>query len=629
MSLGTMRAVQIDRARQIETPETVFRYFDAAAAGGFNTVILYLEDRIKTPSYPYSDDAESYSAEQIAGMVAYAGKLSLELIPVVSNLGHTERFLRHAALQPLSEQRGGAPGRFAPAGSAHHDVVCPSLPETYAFFDRYITEVAALFPSRYFHVGLDEFWDLGYCSLCRPIVLAKGLSALFTAHIRHTHTLLSSLGKVMMMWDDMFETCPESLAELPRDIVLCAWHYDYIDRRPAGHFNNCRREDSFALYESMGIPYLASTHSKLSNVESFTRYASMHKPMGIFLTVWEKEREQLVYLYPLIVQAGLLWQGIDADAPFARLVKAVKIVWPDADDAFARTAAAALALPEWHFGVRDLLNTIELPCGEAEELDMQRRALLAALEPYDTDYAAAIRCRLALPLLCNRLHKLAYDLWEYRTGERGCDRDALPAALDALSGEFETLYTAQLDLWDRHRGGLAHPALDAQFAGYRREIAALREAAKTAAFGSESRLDVVFCLPDQHGAPQTKITLCTDDGQEIPVASGCFKASGLSRPFFTYSFRVPADTVPAAVILSVSGYGGTGFSFLDMKTPQGLFMPQGIASVAGQAERPADILTDDSRAAFLGEAEVQRAFLYPESAQQESTLSVHMHKTTA
>ena len=627
MSLGTIRAVQIDLARQIETPETVYRFFDVAAAGGYNTVILYLEDRIKTPSYPFSEDAESYSTRQIAEMVAYAGKLSLELIPVVSNLGHTERFLRHEALRPLAERRGGIAGRFSPAGDTHYNEVCPSLKETYAFFDRYITEVASLFPSKYFHVGLDEFWDLGFCELCRPIVQSKGLSALFSAHIRHTHALLTSLGKTMMMWDDMFEECPESLNELPRDIVLCAWHYDYVDRRPAGHFNNLRREDSFAIYENLGISYLASTHSRLSNVESFTRYASMHRPLGMFLTIWEKEREQLLYLYPLIVQAGLLWQGIDADAPFERLVKAVRMVWPETGEGFARTAAAVLALPEWALGVRNLTNAIELPCGEAEELDMQRQALLSALAPYEGDAAAALRCRLTLPLLANRLHRLAYDLWEYRTGERTCDRDALLTALDTLSGNFEALYETQLGLWNRHRGGLAHPALDAQFDGIRRSISELQEAARTAEFGSEGRLDVVFCLPDQHGAPHTKICLFTYEGETVPVAAGSFKAAGLTRPFFTYSFRVPADTMPAAVTLSVSGYGGTGFSFLDMRTRQGRYIPFGVSAVAGQVERPADILTDDSRAAFLGEAEVQRAFTYPALARQESTLSLHLYKT--
>ena len=43
-----MRAVQIDLARQIETVETVKSFFDAAASAGMNTVVLYLEDRIKT-----------------------------------------------------------------------------------------------------------------------------------------------------------------------------------------------------------------------------------------------------------------------------------------------------------------------------------------------------------------------------------------------------------------------------------------------------------------------------------------------------------------------------------------------------------------------------------------------------
>ena len=142
------RVVQIDLARQIETVETVCRFMDVAAKAGMNAILMYLEDRVKTATYPYASDEESYSPAQVREMVAYGEKLGLELIPVVSPIGHTERFLAHPELKHLAELRGGIAGMFTQAGAAVHRDTCPNLPETKEFFKNYITEVAALFPSK-------------------------------------------------------------------------------------------------------------------------------------------------------------------------------------------------------------------------------------------------------------------------------------------------------------------------------------------------------------------------------------------------------------------------------------------------------------------------------------------------
>lgn len=140
MNKTAYRAVQIDLARQIETVDTVKAYFDTAAAAGMNMVVLYLEDRIRTATYPYPSEAESYSPEQIRDLVAYAGERGLELVPVVSPIGHAERFLAHEELKPLAELRGNIAGRFNEAGEVRQYIdACPRRPETAAFMDAYLS----------------------------------------------------------------------------------------------------------------------------------------------------------------------------------------------------------------------------------------------------------------------------------------------------------------------------------------------------------------------------------------------------------------------------------------------------------------------------------------------------------
>ena len=61
----TLKAVQMDLARQIEPLDRVLEFFDLAQRCGYNAVVLYLEDRIRTESYPYAAPGEFYTPEEI------------------------------------------------------------------------------------------------------------------------------------------------------------------------------------------------------------------------------------------------------------------------------------------------------------------------------------------------------------------------------------------------------------------------------------------------------------------------------------------------------------------------------------------------------------------------------------
>ena len=61
-------------------------------------------------------------------------------------------------------------------------------------------------------------------------------------------------------------------------------------------------------------------------------------------------------------------------------------------------------------------------------------------------------------------------------------------------------------------------------------------------------------------------------------------------------------------------------------TRHGRFVPLGITAQDGQVRSAADILTDDTRFAYLGEEDVQRAFIHTSLPKQESVLSIHLYK---
>ena len=85
-----IKSVQIDLARQKETVEFVLGFIDFIKKCGFNTLVLYLEGRIKTPTFPFLSDKESYSPDEIKEIVKYGEKKKIDIIPVISTFGHTE-----------------------------------------------------------------------------------------------------------------------------------------------------------------------------------------------------------------------------------------------------------------------------------------------------------------------------------------------------------------------------------------------------------------------------------------------------------------------------------------------------------------------------------------------------------
>jgi len=182
-----IRAVQLDLGRQMETVEFLKDYAEKISGAGMNTLVLYLEGRVKTPSAPFLDDKVCYTPAQMKEVVDHAAKFGVECVPVVSILGHAELFMRDKEMRVLAEdRRSGFPTTF-----------CLTNPETRAFLEKYIAEVAAIFPSKNFHFGFDEAWRVGTCERCKVIRKEKGFGPLFTEHVKFAHELAVKNGKRM------------------------------------------------------------------------------------------------------------------------------------------------------------------------------------------------------------------------------------------------------------------------------------------------------------------------------------------------------------------------------------------------------------------------------------------------
>ena len=378
--------IQLDLARHMETVEYIHQYTDFAAAQGFNTLVLYLEGRVRTESFPFRSRAESYSLEEMQRVVSHARGLGMDVVPVVPTLGHSEQFVTCRQLRHLAEERDGE-GRWK--WSASPSTFCPSLEETYQFLERYYAELAEVFRGPWWHVGLDESWNLGFCRLCRRRWRSAGLGSIFTQHVRRLHKIVAKLVKRMWLWNDMLELFPEELRNLPRDTVLCPWEYADDTIAAEGiqaHLANHRRWDWLRAYEQRGLDVVICPGGPFplqnQNVEVFTDYARRHRVLGGVLTQWEGTPRHQVENPALLAFTGRLWKGAIFD-PTAAWGDALGAVLPRTSAALRQAAGEVLRLASVRLGVtRAALRQMAQPYfngPSTRQERLERGALQAAL----------------------------------------------------------------------------------------------------------------------------------------------------------------------------------------------------------------------------------------------------------
>ena len=223
---GPIKAVQLDLARQMETVPFINAFTRKVAENGYNTPVLYLEGRVRTASFSLGE-GESYSPEEMREVVKCAAACGVDVVPVVSVLGHAEHFFRNPGRDEFAEERGGM-CRW-PVSSKQ--TFCLNQPAARQFMERYLGEVAEIFPGKNIHLGLDESFQFGFCESCRARREKIGFGPLFTEYVKWADGVCRKLGKRMWMWDDMYEFFPDELANAPRDIVMCVWIYDDVGQK--------------------------------------------------------------------------------------------------------------------------------------------------------------------------------------------------------------------------------------------------------------------------------------------------------------------------------------------------------------------------------------------------------------
>jgi hexosaminidase len=220
------RGLMIDVSRHFEPVNVIERNLDAMAAVKLNVFHWHLSDnqgfRVESRRFPKLQEEGSdglfYTQEQVREVVRYARDRGIRVVPEFDMPAHsTAWFVGYP-------QFASAPGRYTVERNfgVFDPTFDPTREDTYKFLDRFIEEMADLFPDRYFHIGGDEStgkqWD------ANPAIQAfmkhhqmadnDALQAYFTQQVEH---ILTRHGKRTVGWDEIMSP------DLPKNVVVQTW----------------------------------------------------------------------------------------------------------------------------------------------------------------------------------------------------------------------------------------------------------------------------------------------------------------------------------------------------------------------------------------------------------------------
>ena len=213
-----------------------------------------------------------YTQEDIREVVEYARERYITIMPEVDVPGHSLAFL--VAYPELACFK--AP-EYINVGNKFYGIdensLCAGNDKTFEYLEKVFSEVAALFPSSYIHVGGDEcfkgFWMK--CPKCRERMKQEGLKdvhELQSYFIRRMEKILKAKGKRLVGWDEIHDggLAPEAnvmswrgtqggiqAAQQGHHVIMTPNNHCYLDLyqgeptvEPAT-YSMCRLSDSYAF----------------------------------------------------------------------------------------------------------------------------------------------------------------------------------------------------------------------------------------------------------------------------------------------------------------------------------------------------------------------------------------------
>jgi hexosaminidase len=207
------RGLMIDSGRHFQPVNVILRTIDGMAAVKMNVFHWHLTEdqgfRIESKVFPklteMGSDGKFYTQDQVREVVAYARDRGIRVVPEFDIPGHVGSWV--VGYPELASAPG--PYSIVREFGVFDPVLDPTRDSTYKFLDKFLGEMAGLFPDPYMHIGGDE--NNGVQWKNNPHIQEfmkahdlKDTAALQTYFNQKLLPILKKHGKQMVGWDEIF-----------------------------------------------------------------------------------------------------------------------------------------------------------------------------------------------------------------------------------------------------------------------------------------------------------------------------------------------------------------------------------------------------------------------------------------
>lgn len=236
-----IRGLYLGAPKPDGVPQMVRFIREALPKEGVNLLVLEIDYRYQYTSHPEVVDKDALSKSDIKAIVSACRDAGVHLIPLVNLLGHQSWAEQTFGLLRAHPEFDEAPGKYPNNKDIYCRSYCPLHPALHKVVFDLIDELADACETDAVHVGMDEVFIVADpdCPRCK----SRNRAELFAQEVRTLHDHLAETHREMWMWGDRFidgavtgvgewegseNGTASAINMVPRDIVICDWHYDSV-----------------------------------------------------------------------------------------------------------------------------------------------------------------------------------------------------------------------------------------------------------------------------------------------------------------------------------------------------------------------------------------------------------------
>jgi len=215
-----------------------------------NTLILRVDWNYEYSSHPELRDSIALSKADVKKLVNVCRKNNIRLIPQINLLGHQSWAGKQFSLLNKYPQFDETPHIKMPEkyvwpnpDGLYCKSYCPLHPDVHRMVFALVDEICDVFESSAFYAGMDEVFYLGddNCPRCG----GRDKAELFAGEVWKIRNQLAKHQRELWIWGDRlldgsttgygmweasFNNTHRAIEMVPKDIMICDWHYERADK---------------------------------------------------------------------------------------------------------------------------------------------------------------------------------------------------------------------------------------------------------------------------------------------------------------------------------------------------------------------------------------------------------------